>query len=199
MYAAGVSGGIWKTANGGKRWRPVGDEMTNLAVNALAFDPANPDTIYAGTGEGFFREEVRATSLPLRGGGIFVSHDRGESWSLIPSTGGPRFYWVNDLVISLHDSSRIYAATRAGVMRSKDGGATWARVLLPRVKGGCLDLALRTDKRTDFLFASCGTLGTATVYRKAKAERGGKWTPVLSEEGMGRTSLAIAPSDQDIV
>ncbi|MCP4204349.1 MAG: hypothetical protein GY769_20755 [bacterium] len=199
MYAAGVSGGIWKTTNRGKRWRPVGDEMTNLAVNALAFDPANPDTIYAGTGEGFFREEVRATSLPLRGGGIFLSHDRGESWSLMLSTDGPRFHWVNDLVVSRHDSSRIYAATRAGVFRSKNGGETWKRVLRAGVKGGCLDLALRTDKRTDYLFASCGTLETATVYRKPKAEGGGRWTPVLSEAGMGRTSLAIAPSNQDIV
>ena len=199
MYAAGVSGGIWKTTNRGKRWRPVGDEMTNLAVNALAFDPANPDTIYAGTGEGFFREEVRATDLPLRGGGIFVSHDRGESWSLVPSTAGRRFHWVNDLIVSHHDSSRIYAATRAGVLRSSNGGATWKRVLRPGVKGGCLDLALRTDKGSDYLFASCGTLETATVYRKAKAEGGGTWTPVLSEDGMGRTSLAIAPSNQEIV
>jgi photosystem II stability/assembly factor-like uncharacterized protein len=199
MYAAGVSGGVWKTTNRGKRWRPVGDEMTNLAVNALAFDPANPDTIYAGTGEGFFREEVRATTLPLRGGGIFVSHDRGENWSLIPSTDGHRFHWVNDLVVSTRDSSRIYAATRAGVLRSKNGGETWKRVLRTGVKGGCLDLALRTDRETDYLFASCGTLKTATVYRKVRAEGGGRWTPVLSEAGMGRTSLAIAPSNQDIV
>jgi photosystem II stability/assembly factor-like uncharacterized protein len=199
MYAGGVSGGIWKTTNRGKRWRPVGDEMTNLAVNALAFDSENPDTIYAGTGEGFFREEVRATNLPLRGGGIFVSHDRGESWSLMPSTSGQRFHWVNDLIVSQHDSSRIYAATRAGVLRSKNGGETWKRVLRPGVKGGCLDLALRTDKNTDYLFASCGTLETATVYRKTKAEGGGRWTPVLSESGMGRTSLAIAPSNQEIV
>ncbi|MDH3744380.1 MAG: hypothetical protein OES47_04680 [Acidobacteriota bacterium] len=199
MYAAGVSGGIWKTTNRGKRWRPVGDEMANLAVNALAFDPADPDTLYAGTGEGFFREEVRATSLPLRGGGIFVSHDRGESWSFLASTAGRRFDWVNDLVVSPHDSSRIYAATRAGVLRSKDRGESWKRVLRTRVKGGCLDLALRTDAETDFLFASCGTLETATVYRKPRAEGGGKWTPVLSEDGMGRTSLAIAPSNQDII
>ena len=199
MYAGGVSGGIWKTTNRGKRWRPVGDEMTNLAVNALALDPENPDTIYAGTGEGFFREEVRATNLPLRGGGIFVSHDRGKSWSLMPATNGKRFQWVNDLVVSPHHSSHIYAATRAGVLRSKDGGATWRRVLRPGVKGGCLDLALRTDKTTDYLFASCGTLETATVYRKLKAEGGGRWQPVLTEAGMGRTSLAIAPSNQDVV
>jgi photosystem II stability/assembly factor-like uncharacterized protein len=199
MYAAGVSGGIWKTTNRGKRWRPVGDEMTNLAVNALAFDPADPDTIYAGTGEGFFREEVRATSLPLRGGGIFVSHDRGESWSFLQSTAGRRFHWVNDLIVSRHDSRRVYAATRAGVLRSTDSGATWKLVLRPGVKGGCLDLAQRTDTETDHLFASCGTLETATVYRKVRAEGAGRWVGVLSEPGMGRTSLAVAPSNQEIV
>ena len=162
MYAAGVSGGVWKSTNGGRRWRPVGDDLANIAVNALAFDPDNPDILYAGTGEGYFREEVRATELPLRGGGIFISRDRGESWNLVESTAGQRFQWVNDIVVSQHDSSRIYAATRAGILRSTNGGRRWKRILKPRVKGGFLDLAVRTDVDTDYLFASCGTLEPAT-------------------------------------
>ena len=199
MLAAGVSGGIWKTTNGGRSWRPVGDQMVNLAVNALVMDPADPQVIYAGTGEGYFREEVRWTGLPLRGAGIFRSTDQGDSWEQLSATGDSAFHWVNDLVVSHIDGDRLYAATREGVYRSLDGGEVWDRVIATRVTGGCLDLAIRTDVDSDFLFASCGTFEQATVYRKSDAEASGEWEPVLSDPGMGRTSLAVSPSHQHIV
>ena len=199
LVAAGVSGGLWRSADGGASWQPVGDLLANLAVNSLAMDPEDPDVLYAGTGEGYFREVVRGTGLPLRGGGIFKTTDGGATWELLDSTTGPDFFWVNDLIVSHNDRARVYAATRTGVWRSPDGGLTWQRLLDPAVGGGCLDLALRTDLATDVVFASCGTLAQATVYRREQAELDGPWTAVLSEPGMGRTALAIAPSDQRVV
>jgi photosystem II stability/assembly factor-like uncharacterized protein len=198
--AAGVSGGIWKTVDGGQSWGPVGDLLPNIAVNCMARDPANPRVAYAGTGEGYFREIVRGTSLPLRGDGIYKSEDGGDTWVRLESTAGPDFYWVNSLAVSRNDPWRIYAATRTGVWRSRDAGNTWARILdAENVIGGCLHIALRTDRATDCLLASCGTFQQATVYLNREAENGGRWEPVLTEAGMGRTSLAIAPSNQDIV
>ena len=102
-------------------------------------------------------------------------------------------------MVIAHDSQRIYAATRNGVFRSADGGATWTRVLATNVTGGCLDLAFRGDTANDYLFAACGTLDQGTVYRAAQAEGDAAWSAVLSEPGMGRTSLAIAPSDPSVV
>jgi photosystem II stability/assembly factor-like uncharacterized protein len=199
MYAGGVSGGIWRSINAGQNWAPIGDAMANIAVNSLVMHPTDSNILYAGTGEGFFREEVRGTSLPLRGAGIFISRDAGETWERLASTTGEDFYWVNDLVISAHDPSRIYAATRTGVWRSADAGATWTRVLATTVKGGCLDLLWRGDTAGDYLFASCGTLDQATVYRNQEAESSAQWDAVLSEPNMGRTSLALAPSDPSVV
>lgn len=194
MFAAGVAGGVWKTTDGGMSWRPLDDLMANLAVSSLAMDPADSDIVYAGTGEGYFNTDA------VRGAGIFKTRDGGLTWNRLPSTATPDFYYVNDLVISATRPRRIYAATRTGVWRSRDGGATWTRVLDPRAHGGCLDLALRTDRGSDVLLASCGTReGTAAVWRNAEAERKGGWSRVLTEPGMGRTSLAIAPSDQDVV
>jgi len=72
-------------------------------------------------------------------------------------------------------------------------------VLPTTVKGGCLDLALRAGTGGDYLFASCGVFDQATVYRTTHAESDDPWTPVLSEPGMSRTSLAIAPSNPSIV
>ena len=198
MVSGGVSGGIWKTEDGGQSWRAVADLLPNIAVNSLAMDPSNPDVLYAGTGEGYFRELVRGTGLPLRGEGIFKSEDGGDSWILLESTANPDFHWVNDLIVSRHDSRRVYAATRTGVWRSQDSGHSWARILAAEnITGGCLDLAVRTDASTDYLFASCGTFEQAAVYRSIQPEADSPWEVVLTEPGMGRTSLAIAPSRQD--
>lgn len=199
MYAGAVSGGVWKTTNGGQSWQTVTDLLPNIAVNSLAFDPADSRVIYAGTGEGYFREDIRGTALPLRGNGIFVSRDAGATWTQLASTTGDDFYWVNDLAVSTHDSNRLYAATRNGVFRSSDAGATWTRVLATTVTGGCLDLAFRGDTANDYLFAACGTLDQSTVYRTTNGEGSGAWTSVLSQPGMGRTTLAIAPSNPAIV
>jgi hypothetical protein len=199
LFAAGVSGGIWKSDDNGTTWRPTGDGLTNIAVNSLLIDPARPDVMYAGTGEGYFREEVRGTGLPLRGSGIYVTTDGARSWQQLPATNTPDFHWVNDLEFGVNDSRRIYAATRSGVWRSTDNGATWERLLAVDVRGGCLDLALRPDRSEDVLFASCGSYEQATVYRFPRAADRSDAEVVLREPDMGRTSLAIAPSNPDVM
>jgi photosystem II stability/assembly factor-like uncharacterized protein len=198
MYAGGVSGGVWKTTDGGQSWTPLADLIANIAVNSMVMHPENPDVLFVGTGEGYFREIVRGTWLPLRGAGIFKTEDGGATWSQLPSTTDSAFHWVNDLIISPKNPDVMYAATRTGVHLSDDGGHSWTHFLDPAVNGGCLDLALRTDHAQDWLFASCGTFEQATVYRR-KMTRAGEWEAVLSEPGMGRTSLAIAPSNQNII
>src|SRR5262249_29407494 len=141
----------------------------------------------------------------FRGAGIFKTTDGGANWTRLAGSANQNFYYVNDLVISPNDKNRIYAATQTGVWRTTDGGANWTRILTPLnangelVIGGCLDLAIRTDKQSDFIFASCGTFEPATVYRNTDAAGSGTWEAALTEPEMGRTSLAIAPSNQDII
>ena len=48
-----ASGGVWKTTDGGQTWRSLTDGLiSDLSVGAIAYAPANPDTVYLGTGEG---------------------------------------------------------------------------------------------------------------------------------------------------
>src|SRR3954471_804686 len=199
LFAAGVWGGIWKSEDDGTTWRPTGDGLTNISVNSLLIDRAHPDVMYAGTGEGYFREEIRGTGLPLRSSGIYVTTDGARTWQQLPATSTPDFHWVNDLEFGVNDSRRIYAATRSGVWRSTDGGATWAQLLAANVRGGCLDLALRPDRSENVLFASCGSFEQATVYRFPRAANRSDAEVVLREPDMGRTSLAIAPSSPDVI
>ena len=77
MYAAGVSGGIWKTTNAGAQWTPIADMLANINVCTLAMDPTNPNIIYAGTG-GYYTS--------FRGAGIFKSIDAGATWVRLATT-----------------------------------------------------------------------------------------------------------------
>ena len=199
LFAAGVSGGIWRSDDNGGSWQPAGDGLTNIAVNSLLIDPAHPDVMYAGTGEGYFREEIRGTGLPLRGSGIYITTDGAKNWHRLPATNTPDFHWVNDLEFSVTDSRRIYAATRSGVWVTTDSGATWEQMLASDVRGGCLDLAIRPDRFEDVLFASCGSYEQATVYRFPRAALRPGAEVVLRQPDMGRTSLAIAPSDPNVI
>lgn len=194
LYAGGVAGGVWKSTDGGASWTALDDLAPSLAIGSLAMDPRDSRIVYAGTGEGLFNEDA------VRGAGIFKTVDAGATWRQLAGTDNPSFHYVNDIVVSSKDPRRVYAATRTGVWRSKNGGLSWSRVLATKVFGGCLDLAIRTDRKSDALLASCGTRkGTSEVWRNDAAERRGGWEKALSEAGMGRTTLAIAPSDQDVV
>jgi len=193
LYAAAVAGGVWKSTDGGASWSPLSDLTANIAVNSLVMDPADSNVLYAGTGEGYFNIDS------VRGAGIFKTTDGGATWSRLASTATPDFYYVNDLKISAHDSSHVYAATGSGIFRSLDGGDTWSQVYSTPLFAGCLDLALRTDTTSDVLFAACGSFEQSSVLRNTAAEAAGAWTVVLSDAGMGRTSLALAPSNQNVI
>ena len=197
MYAGASGGGVWKSTNAGKSWAPTTDFLVTDSIQSLAIDPKDPNTLYAGTGDNI------GGSVGIRGRGIFKTTDAGVTWTLLPNTSGdPNFFYNYTLVISPNDSNRIYAGTSTGVWMTIDGGATWTQSL-QRVapNTGCEELAIRTDQSTDYLFAACGRFAvpTTTVFRNIDGSGGARWESVLAMTGMGRTSLAIAPSQQNIV
>jgi len=194
MWAAGAAGGIWKSTDGGASWTPKADLLVNIAVNSMLLDPRNPNVLYAGTGEGFFNADA------VRGAGVLKSTDGGETWTQIASTANNSdFFYVQKLVISKGSSQRLYAATRTGVFRSNDGGGTWTKVLNGAGVNGCMDLAIQTDRALANVFAACGTFAQSTIYRALDTAGTQNWVPVHSPAGAGRTTLALAPSNQNII
>src|SRR5262249_7006667 len=108
--------------NSGGTWAPVNDFLASLAVSSIVFQPGNPNIMYAGTGEGFYNADG------LKGAGIFKSTDGGTTWGQLPFTNNSNFDYVNRLSMS-PDGSVLLAATRSGLWRSADGGASFNVVL----------------------------------------------------------------------
>ena len=197
LYAGARGGGVWKSTDAGASWASASPIFPTADVHALAFDPTNPDNIYAGTGDNL------AGIVPIRGRGIFVSTDAASSWTRLPRTDDPNFYYVNKLAVSTANPAHIYAATGTGVMASFDGGQTWTRSLIRVAPStGCQDLVIRTDQTTDYLFAACGTAAVPQggIFRNLDAASpNSKWDVVLAVPNMGRTAIAVAPSNQSTI
>ena len=128
LYAGGVSGGIFKSVNGGQSWIPITDDLDNMAIVSMVQAP-NGD-LYAGTGEGLYSFPSGTTSGSAKlGGGIFKSTDDGQTWSVlsstVPTNANSDWTSVGELMADPNNSNRIYACTRGGIRSTDDGGATW--------------------------------------------------------------------------
>jgi hypothetical protein len=142
MYAGTDNGGIWKTVDGGNDWTPLTDYQTDpsgnpisVSVGAMAIDPNNLNTVYAGTGV----PTTASTAQP--GIGILKSTNAGKSWTLIGANifgpgsteGGARISQISisDAPPGSGLTERIYVAVTSGgefgpgIYESTDGGNTW--------------------------------------------------------------------------
>jgi photosystem II stability/assembly factor-like uncharacterized protein len=193
IYTAGVAGGVWKSDDAGENWSVLDDMLPNLAVTTLVMDPNDPDTLYAGTGEGFFNGDA------VQGDGVFVTTDAGETWEPVSFTAGNvNFNFVNKLAFSPNDSNTLYAATREGIFRTQDAGDSWVLVHDGSdVAVGCTDISVRNDLETDTIVAACGSFLPGRIVHSI--DGGDTFEVVLQEAAMGRSTIAIAPSDQNII
>jgi photosystem II stability/assembly factor-like uncharacterized protein len=109
MWLGAVAGGIWKTFDGGKSWAPLADFMASLNVSALMLDPEDPNTLFAGTGEGYYNLDA------FRGAGLFRSKDGGASWEQVDATATHDYDYINRITTT---AGALLIATRTGVYRS---------------------------------------------------------------------------------
>ena len=121
MWMGTAGGGIWSSTDGGVNWAPVSDQLPCLAISSMVFDPKDPNTMYAGTGEGYYNIDA------ISGRGILKSQDGGLTWQLL--TGSSALNNVNRISVSPTNSNVILAACQyGGIFRSADAGTTWTKV-----------------------------------------------------------------------
>ncbi len=137
LYAISNDGGVWKTKDGGNLWIPKTDKLATLSFGALVLDPANPRTIYAGTGNIFNNGYVKAL-------GIYVSNNGGDSWSLTAGSSVLNDIMINKMVMP--SSGTILVATASGLFRSTNSGGTYSRVTIDgRTNDYITDLDIKED------------------------------------------------------
>ena len=189
IWIGAVSGGIWKTTNGGSNWTPLSVAPV-LTIGCMVMDLKNPDRIYAGTGEGFFNSVAGTSNLAApTGAGILVTHDGGKTWSQLKSTDNPSFHFVNRIAISPSDSKVLVAATWQGIFRSTDAGATWSR----RATNTCYDVDFHPS---DARLLVAGVRNGSPIY---STNGGVNWATASGVSGAWRVETAYARSDPRIV
>lgn len=105
VYAA-ASRGLFKTSDGGRRWRRIHDGGGHGFVDVV-ISPSSPRVVYATTFEG----------------GTFRSGNGGDTWRKLSL---PGYYTILSLAVHPRRSNTVYAGTRSqGVVKSTDGGQTW--------------------------------------------------------------------------
>ena len=132
------TGGIWLSTNGGQSFSAIADFLGNIVIGTMAFDPVNPNIIYAGTGESF---------TGYQGVGMFKSTDGGVTWAFLTATStdtsvnpsGLDWWFVNRIAVNPANPNLILAGTTTGtstggvtaigkVYRSNNGGSSWSKV-----------------------------------------------------------------------
>lgn len=190
-FAGSVGGGIWKCTNlksAIPTWQPVNDFMQNIAISSMAYNPANPSIMYAGTGEGFGNVDA------ARGLGIAKSTDGGNTWTFLATTQTFEFYYVNKVIVN--SQGHLYAATSQGLFRSKDGGINFEKVQ----SGNFGDIEINS---AGVLYASGAS--SATGMYKSTTGDSGTWTNLctastgLPTSGFVRVESAIAPNNPSVV
>ena len=128
LWAAGGERGLYKTTDGGRTWTNTKSLGQYTGFTDVAFDPSNPNTLYATS----FQRERKAYSAVAGGPetGIWKSTDAGATWTQLTNGLPTGDKGRTGISVSRSNPNTIYAhvdARDGGVYRSNDGGATWTK------------------------------------------------------------------------
>ncbi|KZS41360.1 hypothetical protein AWE51_21905 [Aquimarina aggregata] len=203
ILAGGVSGGLWRSENGGESWRKVTRSFQNPSITAIIQDPrpGRSFTWYYASGE---RQgnSAGAGGAFYQGSGIYKSQDGGRTWEQLRGSddNDPRAFGPLDLINSIAidpTTGDLYVGTITGVQRSQDGGNTFTEVL----SGGFDTLAEVTISSTGQIYATMDS-GSAPNNGYFTSADGDTWTEITPDflpEAYGRSVMGIDPSNEDVV
>ncbi len=107
MYVCARNGGLWKTTNYGKNWKPLTDYFTTDNTSTVEVCPANPNILYLGAAE-----DKK----------IWYSTDEGISWQ-------DRSVGIDGDIYEIQsdptDASRAIVATQEGIYLTTNAGQIW--------------------------------------------------------------------------
>src|SRR5258705_547946 len=212
FYMGSVGGGVWKTSNAGRTWIPIFDSQPIASIGAVAVAPSKPDVVYVGTGEADMRSQISY------GDGMYKSNDAGKTWTHI---GLEPTRQIGKVIVHPTDPDIAYVAALGhvyganpdrGVYRTRDGGATWQKVLFKSNDVGAIDLAFDPgDPQTIYASLWNTRRPPLSIYPPSygpgsglykSTDGGSNWQPLtrgLPTDGVGRIGVAVAQTNRNRV
>ena len=210
FYIGVNNGGVWKTDDFGRTWKPIFDDQPTGSIGALALAPSDPNTIYVGSGEGLQRPDLST------GDGMYKSTDGGQTWRHLGLRDAQQ---IPAILVDPRNPNRLFVAVlghpygpspERGVFRSTDGGQSWQKVLYKDERTGAIDLA--SDPRNpETVYAVLwqaqqgpwenGAFSGPNSGLFKSTDGGTTWNlltgglPTFAQGGLGRIGIAIAESD----
>ncbi len=207
FYVGQVNGGVWKSDDYGRTWKPIFDQQPTQSIGAIAVAPSDPNIIYVASGEGLHRPDLSV------GNGIYKSTDAGKTWTHLGLTDG---YQIPALAVDPRDPNKVFAAVlghpygpsqERGIYRSTDGGQNWQRVISKDENTGGSDVEI-DPSNPDVVYASMWEAregpwednnefnGSGGGLFKS-TDGGATWRPLTKglPNDLSQIYTAIAPSD----
>jgi photosystem II stability/assembly factor-like uncharacterized protein len=206
FYIGMCNGGVWKTNDAGRTWKPIFDDQPTGSIGWVAVAPSDPNVIYVGSGEGLPRPDLST------GDGIYRSGDAGQTWTHLGLRDAQQ---IPKIAVDPKNANRLFVAAlghpygpnaERGIFRSTDGGRTFERVLYVDENTGGKDVDI-DPSNPDTVFATLweqrqgpwenaawnGTHGG--IFKST--DGGTTWKPLKLglPEGLIDAELAIAPTN----
>ena len=216
LLAGGVSGGIYRSTDGGSTWSQTFGSADLKSVTSIAQDTRSgeTDTWYAGSGEARGNSASEVTAF-FRGDGIYKSTDNGASWALIPSTTSATpasfdqhwdFVWEVATDPSNTVDDEVYAATAGGIVRSTDGGTSWSAAVGDTLvaANACYSDVAVSASGVVYGIGNYGAGPTVCDFEGVwRSNDGISWSDItpaaVAADTISRGEVAIDPSDESTV
>jgi photosystem II stability/assembly factor-like uncharacterized protein len=133
-YGPNSERGVFRSLDGGLNWQKVLYQDENTGAIDLAFDPSNPQTVYADMWASRRPPWTTGAAYNGPGSGLYKSTDGGSTWRQL-TKGLPT--WAEGLGriglgVAPSDPNRIYGLVDSpklgGLYRSDDAGESWERI-----------------------------------------------------------------------
>ena len=203
-YMGLPGGGVWKTTDAGRIWKPIFDSEDVASIGDVAVAPSNSNIIIVGTGE------------QTKGDGVYRSNDAGATWTNI---GLKDSKFISTVIIDPKDPNIILVGVlghpilgvgapseNRGVYKTTDGGKSWKKTLYRDELAGVSNMTADPDnprilyaglwKPFDFRTGPPEKPDQSSWIYKSTDE-GSTWK-IVSESGLpseprDRIGLAVAP------